>query len=213
MIRLIHGDCLEEMEKLSQENIQVDLVLTDPPYGTTRCNWDNVIPFDEMWNCINKLSKPTTPILLFGTQPFLSELIHSNIKNFKYNLIWDKKCVSNPLLSKKRPLRVHEEIAVFYKKQPYYNPQKIRREGKPYNRVSDNAKKIKEANSQMLNPHYTSHYYVDDGTRYPKSIISQFPSQMEECVNNKRVHPTQKPVKLLEWIIKNYTKEDTPKQG
>ena len=105
-------------------------------------------------------------------------------------------------------MRVHEEIAVFYKKQPYYNPQKIPREGKPYNRISANAKKIKESNTQMLNSHYTSHYYVDDGTRYPKSIISQFPSQMEECVNNKRVHPTQKPVKLLEWLIKNYTNKD-----
>ena len=188
----------------------MDLVLTDPPYGTTACKWDNIIPFEEMWNCLDKITNETTPILLFGTQPFISELIHSNIKHFKYNLIWDKHSISNPFLAKKQPLRVHEELAMFYKKQPYYNPQRVpQRWGGDRTRTSDSAKQWNEIHSEVFGGEILrSHYYIDDGTRLPQTVIAQFPCQMEECVNNKRVHPTQKPVALLKWLIQNYTKEN-----
>ena len=207
---LIQGDCLEVMQDLIDDGVKVDLVLTDPPYGTTACKWDNVIPFDKMWECLDGITNETSPILLFGTQPFMSELIHSNIKNFKFNFIWDKHSVSNPFLSKKMPMKVHEEIAVFYKKQPTYNPQRVpQRWGGDQTRVSDADKKWHIHHSDVFGGKTPrSRYYVDDGTRLPQTIISQFPCQMEECVNNKRFHPTQKPVKLLEWLIKNYTNED-----
>jgi len=211
-VKLIQGDCLEEMQKLIDKGVKVDLVLTDPPYGTTACKWDSIIPFDEMWKCLDGITNPTTPSLLFGTQPFMSELIHSNIKNFKFNFIWDKHSVSNPFLSKKMPMKVHEEIAVFYKKQPTYNPQRVpQRWGDDCTRTSDSAKQWKDSHSDIFGGKTPrSHYYVDDGTRLPQTIIAEFPCQMEECVNNKRFHPTQKPVKLLEWLIKNYTnKGDT----
>ena len=209
-IRLIQGDCLEEMQKLIDENVKVDMVLTDPPYGTTACRWDSVIPFEEMWNCLDEITNETTPILLFGTQPFISELIHSNIKHFKYNLIWDKHSISNPFLAKKQPLRVHEELAMFYKKQPYYNPQRVpQRWGDDATRTSDSDKQWNESHSDIFGGKTPrSRYYIDDGTRLPQTIIAQFPCQMEECVNNKRFHPTQKPVALLKYLIMNFTKEN-----
>lgn len=210
-ITLLNGDCITEMQKLIDKDINVDLVLTDPPYGVTDNKWDNIIPFKPMWDCIKNIKRnEKTPILLFGTQPFMSELIHSNIKNFKFNFIWDKHSVSNPFLSKKMPMKVHEEIAVFYKKQPTYNPQRVsQRWGDNRTRTSDSAKQWKDSHSDIFGGKTPrNHYYVDDGTRLPQTIIAEFPCQMEECVNSKRVHPTQKPVKLLEWIIMNYTKED-----
>ena len=208
--RLINGECIEEMQKLIDDGVKVDLVLTDPPYGTTACKWDNIIPFEDMWKCLDGITYETSPILLFGTQPFISELIHSNIHHFKYNLIWDKHSISNPFLSKKQPLRVHEELAMFYKKQPYYNPQKVpQRWGGDQTRVSDADKKWHIHHSNVFGGKTPrSRYYVDDGTRLPQTIISQFPCQMQECVNNKRFHPTQKPVALLKWLIKTYTNEN-----
>lgn len=208
--KLIHGDCLTEMDRLIGGGQKVDLVLTDVPYGTTACKWDNIIPFEDMWKCLDGITYETSPILLFGTQPFISELIHSNIHHFKYNLIWDKHSISNPFLSKKQPLRVHEELAMFYKKQPYYNPQRIKQKyGDDRTRTSDKAKQYKDSHSDIFGGKTPrSHFYIDDGTRLPQTIISEFPCQMEECVNNKRVHPTQKPVALLKWLIQNYTKEN-----
>ena len=113
-------------------------------------------------------------------------------------------------MSKKRPLRVHEEIVFFYKKQPYYNPQRVpQRHGGDRTRTSEKDKVYKDSYNSIVDGVFKMrHFYIDDGTRYPQSIIGQFPSQMEECVNNIRVHPTQKPVALLKWLIQNYTKED-----
>ena len=207
--KLINGDCIEEMQKLIDDGVKVDMVLTDPPYGTTACKWDSVIPFDMMWDKLNQLTYENTPILLFGSNPFMSNLIMSNISNFKYNFIWDKHSISNPFLSSKMPLKVHEEIAVFYKKTPYYNPQKVPRKWGDQTRVSDSDKNWSIHHSDVFGGKTPRRrYYVDDGTRLPQTIISQFPCQMEECVNNFRLHPTQKPVALLKWLIQNYTKED-----
>lgn len=209
MINLIQGDCLEEMKKLADDGVKVDMVLTDPPYGTIACKWDTVIPFDEMWDCLNQITKERTPILLFGVNPFLAELIHSNLKNFKYNFIWDKHSNSSPFLAKVQPLRVHEEIAVFYNKAPYYNPQRVPRKWGDRSRLSENDKKWKETYSKTLDMVYlTNHYYEDDGTRYPQTIISHISSQIAEANRVNRLHPTQKPVALLKWLIKNFTKEN-----
>ena len=120
------GDCLEVMDKLIEQGVKVDCVICDPPYGTVACQWDSVIPFDEMWKRLNKLIKDNGAIILFGSQPSSSQLRCSNLKQFKYDWVWNKVSVSNPLLAKKQPLRQHEVISVFYKKQPTYNPQMTR---------------------------------------------------------------------------------------
>ena len=208
-VKLFNGDCLKVMQDLIDDDIKVDLVLTDPPYGTTACKWDSIIPFEPMWDCLEGITNPTTPILLFGTQPFMTELIHSNLTNFKYNLIWDKQVVNNPMLCKKRPLRVHEEIAIFYKKQPYYNPQRVPRRFGDQTRVGKSAEKITMIGADStVGEHWCQRLYIDDGTRYPQSIIHHINSQANECNNINRYHPTQKPVTLLKWLIQNYTKEN-----
>ena len=126
MIELYKGDCLEVMDELVKMGVKVDAIITDIPYGTTACSWDVVIPFDEMWNRIKKLTKPTSPILLFGNEPFTSMLRMSNVKDYKYDIYWQKEKPINPLqLKKKRFGKVVENICVFYKKQCTYNPQKL----------------------------------------------------------------------------------------
>lgn len=208
--QLYLGDCIEVMRELIDKEVKVDLILTDPPYGTTYCKWDTIIPLDEMWDCINQLSYPTTPTILFATQPFISNLVMSNIDDFSFTMVWDKHRVSNPFLSKRQPLRVHEELAVFYKKQPYYNPQRLpKRYDTKVDYRSEKSKEPMVSDSDILGvtaPRY--HYYEDDGTRLPQSIIQAFPGQMNECMNKHRIHPTQKPVAFLEYLIKNWTHEN-----
>lgn len=121
MIDLYNGDCLDIMDKLIEDGIKVDAIITDPPYGTTACKWDNVIPFEDMWLRLNKLIKPNGAIVLFGSEPFSSALRMSNIKNYKYDWIWEKDKGANFATSRKQPLKKHEIISVFYKKQPYYD--------------------------------------------------------------------------------------------
>ena len=122
---LYNGDCLEVMDRLIADGTTVDAIITDPPYGTTSCKWDNVIPFDAMWLRLNKLIKPNGAIALFGTEPFSSSLRLSNLKQYKYDWVWQKNRHSSPLLAKKQPLRIYENISVFYKKQANYNPQGV----------------------------------------------------------------------------------------
>ena len=213
-VELIQGDCLEEMKKLANDGVKVDLVLTDPPYGTTACKWDGVIPFDEMWECLDNITNTNTPIALFGSEPFSSNLRMSNIKNYRYDWVWDKQYGSNPLLSKKRPFIHNENISMFYKKQCNYYPQRIpKRPECNSNRTSEESKKPKLLNSEIIGSNANSkhqimkiRYYEDDGYRLPKNILV-YNSQSKECNNHNRVHPTQKPVALLEYLIKTYTKE------
>ena len=199
-ITLIQGDCLEEMQKLIEENIKVDLILTDPPYGTTTCKWDNIIPFKEMWDCINQLSNSTAPTLLFGTEPFSSHLRLSNLKNYKYDWIWNKEYAPGIFLGKHQPLNEYEIISVFYRKAGQYNP------------IMEKAEKLKSSFSRKnttTNIYGNSNVDVkweDTGLRYPKRTL-YFNSQKGECNNINRVHPTQKPVDLLEYLIKTYTNE------
>ena len=192
MYKLYNGDCLEVMDALIEEGIRVDMILTDPPYGTTNCKWDSIIPFDEMWKRLNKLIKPNGAIVLFGSQPFTTDLINSNRKNFKYTLVWDKQRSCGSMLAKKRPLKYHEDIIVFYKKQPVYNPQM--REGKMQAKASGG---YSDNYGNINIVRYKNNLY------YPRSIL-----EFKACHNMQgKVHPTQKPVDLLEYLIKTYTNE------
>ena len=203
MIRLINGDCITEMQKLIEDNVKVDLILTDPPYGTTACKWDTVIPFEDMWDCIYSLSKQTTPTLLFGTEPFSSNLRMSNIKKYRYDWIWYKKHGTGFLNAKKMPLKSYELISVFYKKLPKYNPQK------KYVGVKNT---LRNPKSDVINNVYGTFEknlpYIDNGYRYPLDII-ECDTANTEVFNGKKLrqHPTQKPVNLLEYLIKTYTDE------
>ena len=197
MIELIQGDCLEEMKKIPDGSI--DLVLTDPPYGTTACKWDSIIPFDEMWERLNQLIKPNGAIVLFGSEPFSSALRMSNIKNYKYDWVWETHKGKNPFLAKKQPLKKHETISIFNAKNVYI-PQMT--DGKPYiKRGSHN--KIKEHNIYAPNKSVGYAKDFDSSKRYPTSVI-KFSNHNQ---GKNSFHPTQKPVALMEYLIKTYTNE------
>ena len=183
--KLYQGDCLEVMDRLIEEGIKVDMILTDPPYGTTACKWDNVIPFDEMWIRINKLIKTNGAIVLFGNEPFSSNLRISNIKNYKYDWVWNKRPV-NFLNAKRQPLREVENIMVFNSK--IYNPQ-----GLIYKERINKRSNSTETNSK----HGLSN----------KSYYTNYPKQILRFIGERGLHPTQKPVALLEYLIKTYTNE------
>lgn len=192
-MKLINGDCLEELSKMPDKS--VDLVLTDPPYGTTSCKWDSVIPMETMWRELLRVLKPNKGILLFAQQPFSSSLIVSNMKMFKYELIWSKSKCGSPLTAKYKPLNKHESILVFGSGRITYNPQML--EGKPYKR--------KYTPNKINNHGYgISGVQTDNkGTRHPSTIL-HYPQNWRR---QDQVHPTQKPVELLEWLVKSYSNE------
>jgi len=200
-IELIKGDALEEMTKLIERRVKVDAIITDPPFGTTACSWDSVIPFEPMWERLNKLIKPNGAIVLFGSEPFSSALRMSNIKNYKYDWKYQKNKSTGFLNARKQPLLDYEDICVFYNKQCCYNPQKTKAE-KTYKRgivVRDKIKSIQQSDNYGEQKTYIQ---VDDGLRYPKRI--QYFNNNETI---KQFHPTQKPVALMEYLIKTYTNE------
>jgi len=195
---VINGDCLEVMKNIPDKSI--DMILCDLPYGSTACKWDIVIPFEPLWEQYKRIIKDNAAIVLFGSQPFTSALVISNIKMFKYEWIWDKKIITGFLNAKKQPLRQHENILVFYKKQPTYNSQmhknKLKRnfEGLEIKPSSENYGKQRNYISK-----------IKENISYPRSIIIQ-----TGVVNNSKekvTHPTQKPVALFEYLIKTYTNE------
>ena len=199
-IDLINGDCIEEMKKMKNKNIKIDLVLTYPPYGTTTCKWDSIIPFNEMWDCLNNIIPNDVPILLFGSEPFSSNLRMSNIKNYKYDWIWVKERGTGFARSNKQPLRKNENISVFYKKQPYYNSQGEKLK-KPYR----HALPIVKSKSDV----FYGNNLTKDGKRIYKTYTHTKKHNILEFSRNTKnsVHPTQKPVALLEYLIKTYTNE------
>ena len=193
--KLYQGDCLEVMDKLIEEGAKVDAIITDPPYGTTACKWDSIIPLDEMWERLNKLIKPNGAIILFAQTPFDKVLGASNLKMLRYEWIWEKEQGTGGLNANKMPLKKHENILIFYKKLPTYHPQFTY--GTPY--------KIKRDynDSEVYGKTGTRDGYIsnNEGKRYLVSII-KFNREMK-----KRYHRTQKPVALLEYLIKTYTNE------
>ena len=200
MIDLIPGDCIEKMQEIPKKSI--DLILTDPPYGTTACQWDNVIPLRPMWEQIWRVLKPNGSCCLFGSEPFSSLLRHSQLKYFKYDWIWNKG-VGQGLLAKKRPIKTHEIVSVFYKKQPLYNP--IMGQKKPENARGISKTCVDNTKGNIMVKRSMRHHI--SGKTFPKSIISIY-GQSKECNRLNRIHPTQKPVELLEYLIKTYTQED-----
>jgi site-specific DNA-methyltransferase (adenine-specific) len=190
-VTLYHGDCLEEMKKIKSGSI--DMVLTDPPYGTTACKWDSIIPLEPMWEQLRRIIKPNGAIVMTASQPFTTTLIASNMKMFKYCWVWDKKNSTGFLNAKKQPLRRTEDVVIFYSKQPTYTPAmevrgKARVKG-GYNKDggSDNYGVFHDV-KKMSNEYY------------PTNVLD-----ISNAHRAGKVHPTQKPVILMEYLIKTYT--------
>ena len=194
-IKLYNGDCLEVMDKLIYEGVKVDAIITDPPYGTTACKWDSVIPFDKMWQRCNKLRKEKTSVVLFGSEPFSSSLRMSNIKEFKYDWIWEKQKASNFMSMKFQPAKYHEIISVFYSHN--YFPIMWETDNKDTRKTVKNPITNKDCHLGKI----TRIRKEDNGLRYPKSII-----KINKSINGN-VHPTQKPVSLMEYLVRTYTNE------
>jgi DNA modification methylase len=191
---IVNIDCLKGMKILPDKSI--DMILCDLPYGTTECNWDTIIPFNLLWRQYERLIKDNGAIVLTAKQPFTTDLIDSNRKMYRYNLVWAKNISSGFLNAKIMPLQSHEDIAVFYKSKPCYNPQMI---------TGQERKVCKAISKQFCKPaeQYSKHIRVrdyDSTERYPKSIL-YFSS--DKHVN--ALHPTQKPVALFEYLIRTYT--------
>lgn len=197
MINLIHGDCLEEMKDIPNQSI--DMILTDPPYGTTQCKWDSIIPLDKMWPHLKRIIKPRGAILIFGSEPFSSSLRMSNIGQFKYDWIWEKSKATGHLNCKKRPLVKHEFIHCFYKNQPSYYPQGLIEKAIPTISKGDRGKKGTGSSGEVYG--LANKDALQTHSNYPKSIIKFAVATKAEF------HSTQKPVGILEYLIKTYSLE------
>ena len=208
MINLLHGDCLELMKTI--EDNSIDMILTDPPYGSTSCKWDSIIDLPLMWEQLKRIIKPNGAIVLFGSEPFSSSLRMSNINDYKYDWIWEKGRATGFLHAKNKPLRCHEIISVFSdgttnhasqskRRMPYF-PQMT--EGEPYIRTqsSPNSGKLNHTASKS-NLDFVGSVIKNNGVRYPRSVV-KFSHH-----NVGLYHPTQKPVELMEYLIKTYTNE------
>ena len=193
---LMLGDCLERMKEIPDGS--VDMIMCDLPYGTTQNKWDSVIPFEPLWEQYKRVTKENSAIVLTASQPFTSALVMSNPKQFKYDWVWRKPKGTGHLNAKKQPMRDKEDILVFYARQPTYNPQFG--SGTPY---KDKAGKDHSSSTSMTGSYgaYTNKREDNDGRRYPKQVL-EF-----GVVERGTVHPTQKPVALMEYLIKTYTNE------
>lgn len=187
MVDLQQGDCLEVMKNIPDGS--VDMILCDLPYGTIACKWDFVLPFDSLWTQYKRLTKPNGAIALFGSEPFSSKLRMSNLKWFKYDWVWEKQQGANFMNCKFQPYKVHEIVSVFSKGKCRYYPQMT--SGSPYTSGKGNSGEV----TGKVNKVQT----YNKGTRYPRSI------QRFNIDKSKSLHPTQKPVALLEYLIRTYT--------
>jgi site-specific DNA-methyltransferase (adenine-specific) len=188
---LYNGDCLDVMATLPAAS--VDMILCDLPYGTTACSWDAVIPFPDLWAQYLRLAKPNAPIILTASQPFTYEVIASNRKMFRYEMIWKKSRITGFQLAKKMPMKAHENVLVFYRSLPTYNPQGLVAINKVKSRkAGGEGEGLRGRTNSLIGD------YVQEFTGYPNSIL-EFQSV------NSTVHPTQKPVALMEYLIRTYT--------
>ena len=198
-VKLYKGDCLTEMDKIADGSI--DAIICDPPYGTTDCKWDSVIPFDEMWKQLNRVIKPNGAIVLFGSEPFSSALRMSNIDNYKYDWVWCKTKASNHVNAKNRPMGKHENVSIFSlgtiangsDRRMEYNPQGL-----------------KEVNRRNYRPSPRFGGYQGARPSHQKTLFQKYENYPNTILNfsnpnNKTVHPTQKPVALMEYLVKTYT--------
>ena len=191
MVDLHLGDCLNILPSLPDDSI--DMVMVDLPYGTTACKWDSIIPLDFLWEQYNRICKKNAAMLFTSAQPFTTTLASSNINNFRYEWIWEKPQGTNPMNAKVMPLKSHENILVFYRSKPTYNPQMWY--STPYSGFSSDTSKIGEVYGNQQSKHRDN----PEGSRYPKTVL--------KFKQEKGLHPTQKPVGLMEYLIKTYTNE------
>lgn len=203
MIQLLHGDCLELMKDIPDKSI--DMILCDLPYGLTHCDWDIPLDMETMWNQYKRIIKDHGAILLFSIQPFTSDLIQSNRKMFRYEIVWQKTQPSGFLNAKRMPLRNHEIICVFYKHLPTYNPQMRIIETKQLGRKKTNGTKAQQYNDYMIG----TWEWTETGERFPTDVIcfSNWNGALFGKTDKATKHPTQKPIPLLEYLIKTYTNE------
>jgi len=205
MITLMHGDCLEKMQDIPDGS--VDMVLADPPYGTTACKWDSIIPLEPMWEHLKRVIKPNGAIVLTASQPFTTTLIASNMKMFKYCWVWDKMAPVGFVNAKLKPMNRHEDIVVFSvgktsngnKNNMQYNPQGLKKYGKEVR--SGNKKGMSNTYWRPSLKSSNEGGHIQEFTNYPQTIISI------KKDGKGKVHPTQKPVALMEYLIKTYTNE------
>ena len=183
------GDCLEILPTINDSF--VDMIMADLPYGTTACKWDSIIPLELLWKELNRITKPNSAMVFTASQPFTTMLAYSNLSNFRYEWIWEKPQGTNPMNAKIMPLKSHENILVFYNKRPTYNPQMWY--STPYTGFSSEKSKIGEVYGSAKSKHRDN----PEGSRYPKTIL--------KFKQEKGLHPTQKPVGLMEYLIKTYT--------
>ena len=194
--QLYKGDCLEVMQTIPAGT--VDMILCDLPYQMTDCKWDKIIPFNELWEQYNRVIKENGAIVLFAAQPFTTKLIHSNIKDFRYCWYWKKNNKTGFSYARYQPMRCIEDICVFYKKMPTYNPQGLKKVENPRIRKKGSSDRESMFRKGALAKDYQTKY-----TGYPVHIL-EFKNNL---TSKKRLHPTQKPVALLEYLIKTYTQE------
>ncbi len=201
--KVIQGDCLDVMKDIPDNS--VDMVLCDLPYGTTQNKWDSIIPLDKLWRQYNRIVKPNGAIVLTSQGVFTAKLILSNEKYFKYKIVWVKSKATNFLNAKKQPLRKHEDVCVFYKKQPDYNPQMSR--GEAYD------KGFRKDQLTGSYGDFKSNHVKSNGKRYPTDVIAYEEQSIDDYVYIKTAesegtvyHPTQKPIELGRYLIKTFTK-------
>ena len=194
-ITLWQGDCLELMQDIPDKS--VDMILCDLPYGTTQCKWDTIISFDLLWKQYNRVIKDNGVIALFGAEPFSSKIRISNLKKYKYDWIWEKSKATGFLNSKKQPLRAYENICIFYDKGITYNPQM--KKSTPY----DKGQRKQQTNDDVYGKFEQVIVKNESGLRYPRNVIYFKTAESEGKVD----HKSQKPVSLLEYLIKTYTNE------
>ena len=203
---LLKGDCLVEMDKIPDGS--VDLILTDPPYGTTACKWDSVIPFDPMWKQLNRIIKANGAIVLFGSEPFSSALRMSNIKNYKYDWYVNKNSTSDFTVAKIKPMNYIETCSVFMNckiKCANYFPVGLIEVNKKNHSSRGKSNNPKTKSDLHFTDKADVHYYNQKYTNYPKTVIN---ANTKYKRNEQKFHPTQKPVALMEYLIKTYTNEN-----
>lgn len=198
IIKIVNDDMFSDNGLKSLSENFIDAIITDFPYGTLnkRNNWDKIIDYQMFWKEANRVCKETTPIISTASMPFTAFLVSTNYKDFKYSLVWEKSKATGYLNAKKQPMRAHEDIVIFYKKQCTYNPQMTK--GEPYNKgcaVRDTLAYGKQEKAVLVKN--------DTGLRYPRSVQYFVTAEQEG-----KLHPTQKPVALFEWLIKTYTNEN-----